>query len=1063
MFEGVVATILNRFLGNYVTNLETTQLKLGIWQGDVKLEKLRLKADALDKLRLPVDIKEGWLGTLTISIPWSNLKGEPVRIYIDNVYVLATPRFQENFDPEREDEREYRRKMRRLDNDELLRQQQQLKSKHLAGDAEKKQASFTDQLITKIVDNLQIVIKRIHVRYEDHISNPGHMMAVGATLGELSAVSTDAEWRETFLHDSASVIHKMLKLARFAVYWDPDCESMQGLGHDELIARLSQTIEGGSEQSILQPVVGVGRLTMNKRPAPGDVRTTLKFEFDQLAFELDDDQYAGALLLTTAFDYAMRQGRYRKHRPPPGVRPKDDPRAWMLFAFRSVYDEVHEHNYRKTHAYRQMRREQRQLYIRVYAAFKASGGEIPEIDRIALDQLHRDLSYEDIRQYRAHAEPVIRKQRRLVRRREEEKRANGGAGGGAAAGAKDAAGAAAGITGWVGGWVGSWISGATAQTPAPAGPGEKDDDVAMAEDADAPDSDGQLSEKQVQKLYDTIEFNEDAADDNLPLEAVKLAATAVLGSGSLTLKVDRRGRNHTLMGFAFDALRVDLLQRPKNIEANVSVHRLEVVDGTLPGTQYPRMIYLQGDDGPGDVHTQGGDATAAPTQRGPASDEPFLHIHFEKNPLDGHADSVVAVKVRSLYVVYHPAAVKALLDYFEPPSSASAESIHALVAAASRSMAGLRDQTKLGVLYALAQHKTVDVKVDFDAPVFVIPQDMLDARSPVVVLDTGCLTIESQLVDSETTQRMRQAHTRGGESMAELESLLYDHFAMRLRSTQLLVGRELGECMRALRDGQTDPRLHVVDRIELNLDLGLCILAEPPVHMPKVTIDGRLPSLQVYFSDRKYKAIMHSIDLILEAIADEAVDLTLQYEVSHGAPSTAFGAGGLLEQAAAASGAGQLSQSADESGDEFFESTDQVDDEPAPAAAAAAAAAAVTAAATASGRLQRKPANADARIGAGREPDRVTVRVGFAVDNLVGFVWRTHSDGRDDLHIGDIAVSGLAVKCINRPYDLFADVTIHQVTVEDHLMGGGSGGKPVFALTSDIALADASGETGKDL
>ncbi|KAJ2580481.1 Vacuolar protein sorting-associated protein 13, partial [Coemansia sp. RSA 1797] len=129
MFEGVVATILNRFLGNYVTNLETTQLKLGIWQGDVKLEKLRLKTDALDKLRLPVDIKEGWLGTLTISIPWSNLKGEPVRIHIDNVYVLATPRFQENFDPEREDEREYKRKMQHLENDDLLRQQQLLKKK----------------------------------------------------------------------------------------------------------------------------------------------------------------------------------------------------------------------------------------------------------------------------------------------------------------------------------------------------------------------------------------------------------------------------------------------------------------------------------------------------------------------------------------------------------------------------------------------------------------------------------------------------------------------------------------------------------------------------------------------------------------------------------------------------------------------------------------------------------------------------------------------------------------------------------------------------------------------
>ncbi|KAJ2691198.1 Vacuolar protein sorting-associated protein 13, partial [Coemansia spiralis] len=468
---------------------------------------------------------------------------------------------------------------------------------------------------------------------------------------------------------------------------------------------------------------------------------------------LDDDQYAGVLLLTTAFDYAMRQRRYRKHRPPPGVRPKDDPRAWVLFAFRSVYDEVHEHNYRKTSEYRRMRREQRQLYIRLYAAFKVNGGELPDIDKRALDLLHHELSYEDIRLYRAHAEPTIHKQNYLIRHHAEEKRAQAGVSGGAATGDKDTAAAATGITGWVGGWVGSWISGAAAQSAAPAGTGEKAKGAAVSEDADAPDSSGQLNEKQVQELYDTIEFNEHAAgdaDDELPLETVKLAATAVLGSGSLTLKVDRRGRNHTLMGFAFDALRVDLLQRPKNFEANVSVHRLEVVDGTLPGTQYPRMIYLQSDSVPGVAHTQSGsdnvaeaaaEAVAMPSVDDTAASDPFLHIHFEKNPLDGHADSVVAVKVRSLFVVYHPTAVKALMDYFEPPSSASAESIHALVAAASKSMAGLRDQTKVGLVYALTQHKTVDVKVDFDAPVFVSPQDMLDPHSPVVVLDTGCLTI----------------------------------------------------------------------------------------------------------------------------------------------------------------------------------------------------------------------------------------------------------------------------------------------------------------------------------
>ncbi|KAJ2157305.1 Vacuolar protein sorting-associated protein 13 [Coemansia sp. RSA 552] len=1087
MFEGVVATILNRFLGNYVTNLETTQLKLGIWQGDVKLEKLRLKTDALDKLRLPVDIREGWLGTLTISIPWSNLKGEPVRVHIDDVYVLAMPRFQENFDPKREDEREYKRKMQRLENDELLRQQQLLKTAKDGSnpEEEKKQASFTEQLVTKIVDNLQIVIKNIHVRYEDHISNPDHMFAVGATLGELSAVSTDAEWRQTFLHDSGNVIHKMLKLAQFSVYWDTCCESMEGLGHDELIAKFSQAIDTEacpSRQSILQPVMGLGRLTVNKRPAPEDVRTTAKFEFDQLAFELDDEQYEDMLLLTTAFDYAMRQRKYRRHRPPPGVRPKDDPRAWMLFAIRSVYDEVHMHNYRKTWAYRQKRREERELYVRLYAAAKTNHGQLPEADEVALDQLHHSLSYEDIRHYRLQAEPVIRKQQYLIRKRQAEDKA--AAGGNAAAG--DAAGGAAagaGITGWVGGWVSSWVTGAPAQNQAnpAAGSGSDDEDSA------------QLSEKQVQELYDTIEFNEEDADaadadDDLPQETVKLAASAVLRSGSLKLKVDRRGRDHTLMGFVFNILKIDLLQRPQNLVANVAMHRFEVFDGTLPGTQYPRMIYLQGDessfsrtdddnalmsgipDAPGGLAAQvdAGSPTAMPEI---ILEDPFLQVHFEQRPLDGHADSVVNVKVKSLNVIYHPTAIKAIMDYFKPPSSASAESIHALIAAASKSMAGLRDQTRAGLEYALAKHKTVDVKVDFDAPVFVIPQNMLDPHSEVVVLDTGYLTIESQLVDSATTERIRQRQHQApsDQDMHELESLMYDHFDMRLHRTQLLVGNDLDTCMQALgHEGEADRRIHVVDRIELNFDLGLCILSEPPLHMPKVTINGSLPSLQVFFSDRKYKAIMASIDLILEATEDEDVDLTQQYEVSRAAP-TAFGAGGLLGVSASTSSHGSSkaldslgaeSDAADsehgaESGDEFFESNDQVAKEDDGNDSESHQASTVPV-----GKLQRKAA-AETQRAFGKEPDRVTVRVNFAVDNLVGFVWRTGTDGRPDLHIGDIAVTGLAVECINRPYDLFADVTIHQVTVEDHLMG--DTGQRVYALTSDIAQADASGDTGKNL
>lgn len=34
MFESLVVDVLNRFLGDYVVNLDTSQLSLGIWSGN---------------------------------------------------------------------------------------------------------------------------------------------------------------------------------------------------------------------------------------------------------------------------------------------------------------------------------------------------------------------------------------------------------------------------------------------------------------------------------------------------------------------------------------------------------------------------------------------------------------------------------------------------------------------------------------------------------------------------------------------------------------------------------------------------------------------------------------------------------------------------------------------------------------------------------------------------------------------------------------------------------------------------------------------------------------------
>lgn len=82
---------------------------------------LRLKTSALDKFRLPIDVKEGYLGDLTLSIPWSNLKGKPVRVLVENVYLLAAPKeASAEVDEDEERERAEAAKQEKLANAELL-------------------------------------------------------------------------------------------------------------------------------------------------------------------------------------------------------------------------------------------------------------------------------------------------------------------------------------------------------------------------------------------------------------------------------------------------------------------------------------------------------------------------------------------------------------------------------------------------------------------------------------------------------------------------------------------------------------------------------------------------------------------------------------------------------------------------------------------------------------------------------------------------------------------------------------------------------------------------------
>jgi hypothetical protein len=97
-----------------------------------------------------------------------------------------------------------------------------------------REASYTSLMVTKIIDNMQISIKNIHVRYEDEISNPLRPFSAGITLNELSVKSESIDPNEVLTVGEQSQTRKLLNLVSLSIYWVYGKDAM--VANDEVLA-----------------------------------------------------------------------------------------------------------------------------------------------------------------------------------------------------------------------------------------------------------------------------------------------------------------------------------------------------------------------------------------------------------------------------------------------------------------------------------------------------------------------------------------------------------------------------------------------------------------------------------------------------------------------------------------------------------------------------------------------------------------------------------------------------------------------------------------------------------
>lgn len=837
MLEGLVASLLNRFLGMYVKNFDPKQLNVGIWGGDVKLRDLELRREALDQLHLPVNVVEGHLGQLTMSIPWANLRGKPVRVNIEDIFLLAAPKEDAEYNEEEEANRAQAVKMEKLENAELLKQRN---TEGLSQEEEQKSQSFTASLTAAIVDNLQVSIKRIHIRYEDSISAPGHPFALGLTLQEFSAVTTDENWRPSFIQSSSSSTHKLVVLGALAFYWNTDSSlfgtgrgttvgaESQGKDHEEMIEKFKEALESGkAQQYMLKPVSGRAAVEIDKSGKIEKPKIKARLLFQELGFVLDDDQYRDALMLVDLFHYFIRHQEYKKFQPK--KPPMEDPRGWLKFAFTAVHHKIHERNRRWTLAFIMERRADRLRYIELFKKKKReeklTSSEIDDNDK-----LERKLTYEDLRFWRSLARNQLRKEKVGVKKPQPKKT----------------------WTQWA--WGGS-----------------------KKADEEPKDEETEMTEEQRKELYAAIDWDEKKAlsdSVDLPRESIKLQIESSLRTGSFTLKRDPHGEAREILSLMFDNFQAKALQRPDSFLADLSLGGLCVNDGSIKDSLFPQIVNFKGSASQisqkfiENISTE--DETPEEKKaKEKETEEALFHLVFEQNPLDGSADSALTMKIKSLEVIYNPLFVVEVVKFFKPPER-HLESIGALMETAGATVEGLKKQTRAGLEFALEEHKTLNANLDIQAPLIIIPESITSESTLCLILDAGHVSLNSELVGKDTMREIQAKRKKQykEDDFKQLEGLMYDKFKLRLDSTQLLIGPGIEATKSQLHTKDDSKNLHIIDRINMEFVLETSILPKA-TDLTRTRISGHLPVLHASISDKKYKNLMKLIDIAIPNFEDQ--------------------------------------------------------------------------------------------------------------------------------------------------------------------------------------------------
>ncbi|KAM3866154.1 intermembrane lipid transfer protein VPS13C-like [Diretmus argenteus] len=843
VFESMVSYLLNRFIGDYVENLDKSQLKIGIWGGNVVIENLKVKENALSEFDVPFKVKAGQVGKLTLKIPWKNLDNDAVVATLDGLYLLVVPGATIKYDAAKEE-----RYLQEAKQKELLRIEEALqmaarrasqsggdflfnlesvvykdpqnvskeckkhkknkkgfrklkRHEHKEKPQEEKEDSFVEKLATQVIKNLQVKITSIHIRYEDDLSDPQRPLSIGVTLAELSLETADENWKTCILNEAAKIIYKLGSLHCLCAYWNVNSPIFYRGSWEEIVDKLRGGISTNElqlqhYQYIFKPIFASAKMCINpnaeielKSP-----KANLLLEVQNIDIEMTKPQYLTMVDLLQSVDSMVKNGPYRKYRPEVAVH--GNAKLWWRYGGNSIL-EVHIRRFNRMWSWSNIKqhREKLKAYKAVYKAKLLTQGELSPDTESHIQDLEKALDVFNITLVRQQAQmEVIRSGQKVVAKK-------------TAGGQKQGGG---------GGFFSSFFG----------RKGKKEEQ----EECKEPESavlDELMTTDEKEKLYTAIGYSGSSHNLALPKQYVAVIITFNLFRTSITVREEPN---------VPEILKVQMIDLSTKISQRPGAQAIKVeaelkhwyVTGLEQQGKVPSLIVSVGD-----------------------SASSLLSILFELNPEESFADQLLHVHSQPVEIIYDALTVNNVVEFFKTGKGVDLE---VLTSATLSKLEEIKEKTATGLSHIIETRKILDLRIDLKPSYLLVPRSgFYDTKSELIIIDFGSLQLNS--VD-------QGSHQPAAASFPLLEEIMdraYERYSLELRSVQFLYSKS-GEAWKTARL-QGSSVQHILLPMDFTVQLAKCMV-EKDARMARFKVSGELPLLHVKISDQKIQGVLELVNSI---------------------------------------------------------------------------------------------------------------------------------------------------------------------------------------------------------